>query len=230
VISLYIKRQSWLHRLPAGLKLLALAAVSLLALPLDQAAQLAALPMGAALLYASLGGDGWRALRSLSPLLPFLAMLLLFHWLLGDVWAGLLALMRLLGMVMLANLVTVTTRMDDMLAALEPFFRPLQWLGLPSRRLSLAVTMMIRFTQVLYALFEALEAAWRARGGGRPGVGLIAPFLIRALDMTDNFSDALTARGGADGLPPEALEEAGEAATEEAKQQAKKAFRKSQRL
>ncbi|MFY0663168.1 MAG: energy-coupling factor transporter transmembrane protein EcfT [Natronospirillum sp.] len=196
MISLYLAQRSWLHRTPAGIKLLALAVVSISLFPVSHLGL-----MGSALgitlaLYASIGREAVKQLRLLKPLLPlFLLIFLLQWWSIG--WAdGLLLVLRMATLVLLANLVTLTTRMDDMMAALRPLFWPLQVFGVNPARIAFAVALLIRFVPVLMAVVLNLLDAWRARGGGKQVWKLAVPLTIQAIRMSDHVAEAIAARGG----------------------------------
>lgn len=197
MISLYLPERTWLHTVPAGWKLLALALISLIAAPLDSLLVMAGLLLAVLMLYVSLGKAALRQIALLRPLWPLFLILLAFHWWSGDILAGVLVLARILAMVLLANAVTMTTRMDAMMNAVEPLLRPLALFGLSPRAVALAVAMMIRFVPLLFALWEALNDSWRARTGKRGGWRLLAPFCIQTLRLSHHTAEALAARGGA---------------------------------
>lgn len=197
MISLYLPERTWLHAVPAGWKLLALALISLVAAPLNSLPVMAGLLLAALVLYASLGKAALKQIALLRPLWPLFLILLAFHWWNGDITAGLVVLARILAMVLLANAVTMTTRMDAMMDAVEPLLAPLRLFGGSPRAVALAVAMMIRFVPLLFALWEALNDSWRARTGKRGGWRLLAPFCIQTLRLSHHTAEALAARGGA---------------------------------
>lgn len=197
MISLYLPERTWLHAIPAGWKLAALALISLLIAPLENVAVMGALILAVLALYASLGRAALRQLVMLRAMWPLFAILLAFHVWNGDIATGLAVLARLVAMILLANAVTMTTRMDAMMDAIEPLLRPLAWVGLSPRALALMVAMMIRFIPLLFALWEALNESYRARTGKRGGWRLLAPFCIQTLRLSHHTAEALSARGGA---------------------------------
>ncbi|GAB4066382.1 energy-coupling factor transporter transmembrane protein EcfT [Ancylobacter sonchi] len=197
MISLYLAERSWAHAVPAGWKLIALALISLLVTPFDSVPLMAGLLAAVLVLYVSLGRAALRQVALLRPMLPLLVILLGLHWWTGSLEAGIAMVLRLLAMVLLANAVTMTTRMDDMMDAVEPILRPLAIFGLSPRALALMVAMMLRFVPLLFALWEALNESWRARTGKRGGWRLLAPFCIQTLRLSHHTAEALTARGGA---------------------------------
>lgn len=199
---LYLPTQSWLHQLPAGLKLALLAAT---ATGLTLFAQLSIVSVGLLLIiltYASLGRWALPALKPLKPLLwLILALFLLQAWSLGLSLAALISL-RMLSLVLLAQLVTLTTRLDDLLYALTPVLRPLQALGVAPARIAFTMALVIRFIPVLLAQYSALKLAWQARGGHRRPWVLLSPLLIQSLQLTEHVAQAIAARGGIPDQPP----------------------------
>ena len=196
-----MSRQTWLHRIRAGTKLLALLVVSMLLLPVEDLAIVGLAALSSSALYFSIGLGLRRQVELLAPVLPFIAVIALLHLLSGSLLQGSVALLRLLTLLMLANLVSMTTRMTDMMAAMMPTLRPLGWVGIPPRRIALAVALMLRFVPVFMSIIESLGEAWRARSGKRAGWRMMAPFLLQALSTADGVAEALQARGGSAGLP-----------------------------
>lgn len=197
MISLTLATRTWAHGIAAGWKLLALALISLAVTPFDSVALMAALLVAVLGLYVSLGREAIGQIDRLRPLAPLLVILIGLHWWSGSLAAGIAMALRLLAMILLANAVTMTTRMDDMMDAVEPLLRPLGWFGVSPRAVALAVAMMLRFVPLVFALWEALGESWRARTGRRPGWRLLAPFCIQVLRLSHHTSEALAARGGA---------------------------------
>ncbi len=135
-------------------------------------------------------------LAMLKPLWPFLAMILLWHlvtWTIGD---GAVILLRLISAVALANLVTMTTRLDDMITVLQWLLSPFRVLGLRTKGLSIAIALVIRFTPVLTEKAGHLREAWHARSPKMAGWRIIVPFTLLAIDDADHVAEALRARGG----------------------------------
>ncbi|TYC72260.1 energy-coupling factor transporter transmembrane protein EcfT [Stappia sp. BW2] len=200
MMSVYLQGNSWAHRLPAGLKLLAIALASLLLLQYTSFWVL--LPaLGAVLLcYASLGRDGLAQLKLLRAMSYLLAALLVLHWVSGSLLEGVAMILRLAIMILSANFVSVTTRMDDMLDAVLPLFKPLEIFGFSPRKPALGVALVLRFAPYMLVVFAQLREAWQARTGTRNSWRLLAPFAIQSLSMSDHVAEALKARGGSQGL------------------------------
>lgn len=194
MISLYISNRTWLHRIPAGTKLAMLAASSMLVLPLHHWALLLLGCTVAVLGYASIGLAGLARLRNLRGLLPLVLGLGLFQGVVASWDTALVSVFKILLMVMLADLVTATTPMQDMMRAIQPLLLPLRMLGLRPARLSLAVALVIRFIPVLLAQWQSQREAWLARSTRRPGIKLLVPFMLCALRRTDQIAESISSR------------------------------------
>ncbi|WP_417667966.1 energy-coupling factor transporter transmembrane component T family protein [Roseibium sp.] len=200
MISLYLPGTSWLHRCPVRVKLLLLALAGMAVLPITDPLALMAVLAVVLGLYASLGKEGLGQVKALKPMLSLLVIIFALHAVTGDWMTGVTAVLRLLAMVLAANLVSITSRMDDMLEAVRPLFVPLEFFGVSARKPALAVSLVIRFAPVLLSVYASLREAYQARTGKRTSWRLMAPFLLQSLSMSENVAEALTARGGAEGL------------------------------
>ena len=86
----------------------------------------------------------------------------------SDGWnAGAVVTMRLLAMLLLADLVSMTTTMSELMEVLAPALRVLCPLGVNPRNMALAVALVLRFVPVLLTRWRAREEAWRARSRRR---------------------------------------------------------------
>lgn len=194
MISLYISRVTWLHRLPAGAKLAGLAIASIMVLPAGSWVVLALFCAAVISVYLTLGNPGAIRLWSLRMLLPLVLGIGLFQALVTGWEPALISVFRILFMVMLADLVTASTTMQDMMRVVLPLFTPLRLIGFKPKTLALSVALVIRFIPVLAAQWAAQSDAWRARSGRRPGFRLIIPFITRALARTDQIAESIAAR------------------------------------
>lgn len=197
MLALTLEMQTWGHRLPAGLKLAALACTTILLLPVTNFTVVGGVVAGALLLLASLGTQALRrGLDLLRPVLLILVVIVLWHTALGDPLAGLLIGMRIVALVTLANAVTMTTRMDDLIAVLTRLLGPLRIIALSPAIFALAVALTVRWIPVLMGKGVLLRMAWRARSPRHPALQTLFPLALTALDDADRVADALRARGG----------------------------------
>ncbi|ETX28932.1 energy-coupling factor transporter transmembrane component T family protein [Roseivivax isoporae] len=189
--------ETWAHRIPPGPKLAALAVFSLAVFFVEDPV-LMLLPLGfAAAGFAALGPVAARAgLRAIRPLWIFVAVLLVWHGATGELDRGLALSGRIVAAVAMATLVTMTTRLDDLMAFLTRALAPLRRLGLDPQVAVFAMALVIRFTPVLLARGRALREAWAARSPRRPTWRLVTPMAVAALDDAEHVAEAIRARGG----------------------------------
>ncbi|MEW9918309.1 energy-coupling factor transporter transmembrane protein EcfT [Marimonas sp. MJW-29] len=197
MISLTSPVETRAHDWPAGAKLGALCAATLVLFwvrdPLWHAGFLAA----TLALYALPGRRFLRAgLARLRVLWPFVALIAVWHLVIGDVSGGTLIILRMITAVALANLVTMTTRLSDMMGVVRWLATPLRAFGLSTRAVEPAMALVIRFTPVLAQKGATLTLAWRARSPRRAGWRIVIPFAVTALDDAEHVAEALRARGG----------------------------------
>lgn len=190
--------ETWAHRLPAGMKLAALALVTTGLFALTSPLPMIAAMLVTAALYASSGPTFAKAgFRLLCPLWPFVLIVGLWHLWTGNPLGGLVVVLRMVVAVALANFVTMTTRLSDMVAVFQWLAGPLRPLGLSPRQLALAVALVIRFIPVMLDRLTQITASWRARSPRRPRWRVLVPATLAALDDADRVAEALRARGGA---------------------------------
>ncbi|MFC6012624.1 energy-coupling factor transporter transmembrane component T family protein [Nocardia lasii] len=196
MIGLYLPGNSLLHRLPAGVKL-ALLVAAILALTVFVRGPLGVLVAVAVVagLFA-LARVSWRvALAQVRPVLWMTAIIGVFQLLTTSPTRALVVCGVLLVSVALAALVTVTTRVTDMLDALTRALGPLRRLGVNPERVSLLLALAIRCIPLLAQIVHEVAEARKARGVSWSATALVTPVLVRALRTADAMGEALAARG-----------------------------------
>ncbi|MAC45379.1 energy-coupling factor transporter transmembrane component T family protein [Oceanospirillum beijerinckii] len=197
MISLTSPVETRAHRWPAGLKLSLLCFLTGMLFFIDHLVFHSLFLLAIVVLYALPGREffssGWRHLKILW---PFILIVALWHLWTGEVEQGAVIVLRMMSAVALANLVTMTTRLSDMIDVVHFLAQPLYRLGLNGRALELAIALVIRMTPVLISKGQKLTWAWRARSNRRSGWRIILPFTVLALDDADHVAEALRARGG----------------------------------
>jgi biotin transport system permease protein len=185
---------SILHRTPVGLKLLTLLIAGSTLFLVSDWRSLTLFCATVVLLYA-VAGIGWRVLWSrLRPLALVLVALFAAQLLLGDAGQAVAMVLRFVGLVLFATLVTLTSRTSDMVAALERVLRPLARFGIDPTEISLVVSLALRFIPVLGERVTQIREAQRARGLERNILALAVPLLLHCLRMADAVADAIDAR------------------------------------
>ena len=192
--TLYSDIPSWLHKVPAGAKLLVLALCGLgLLFVTDVRGQAAAFAV-VALLYASLGAAS-RPTRRLV-LVALVASLLVgtLHAATGQPWVGLSSGLRMMSATMLGAMLTATTRFGDLLDVAEWLLAPLARFGVPVERLALQLGLMMRFAEQFFVQWQRLADAYQVRTGRSGGLRLFAPLAIHMLVTARKVADALAIR------------------------------------
>lgn len=196
MISLYRPGRSLLHRLPAGAKLAGLAVLAL-AVSLWQHTVWTAFGclVGVFALFLA-GGQGPAAFARQLWSTKWIVLLLVATQAVFVSWESAATVTaRVIAVVLLAGLVTTTTRTEDLLDALERVLRPLRRVGVDSARVAFVLSLTIAAVPVVASLAGRVAEAHRARGL-RPGPRAVVSLLVLALRHADDVGDAITARGG----------------------------------
>ncbi|NDK89039.1 energy-coupling factor transporter transmembrane protein EcfT [Gordonia desulfuricans] len=195
-LGVYRPGNTVLHRLSPGTKLVGLAvAVLAISLFVRTLPALGIAAVAVAALYA-LGGIGpvaaWRQLR---PAIWMLLFIFVFQVIFTG-WHRAVIVVGILGLtVILAAVVTLTTRVTDMLATITRALSPLARFGVRVDLIAISLALTIRAIPLMVEIARAVDEARRARGL-RPGPRiLVAPIVVGALRTADGFADSLIARG-----------------------------------
>ncbi len=133
----------------------------------------------------------WTQVR---PVLTILLLLVLAHSLVTHWQTGLMLALRFLILIILATLMTLTTRTLDVVEAIAQALKPLRRWGINPEQISIMVAIALRFIPVLLEQIHGIREAQRARGCDRPIVTLLVPLLVKTLHLADDLIDALDAR------------------------------------
>ncbi|MEX0158253.1 MULTISPECIES: energy-coupling factor transporter transmembrane component T family protein [unclassified Microbacterium] len=101
---------------------------------------------------------------------------------------------RVASLLLLAALLTITTRMGDLLAVLHRMLRPLRRLGVDADAVAMTISLTLTMIPVVAGFAHAVREAQRARGV-RLGLRTTVPLMVRTLRHADEVGDALAARG-----------------------------------
>lgn len=201
MISLTSPIETRAHNWSAGLKLALLGVVTISLFFVESVLLHSAFLALVNVLYALPGKVFFlHGCRQLKILWPFVAIVLAWHTWTEEYQLGAVIVIRMLSAVALANLVTMTTRLSDMIDVVHFLSRPFRRLGLSTQALELAIALVIRMTPVLISKGQSLTFAWRARSTKRSGWRIILPFTVLALDDADHVAEAIRARGGTTNL------------------------------
>lgn len=196
VVGLYVPGRGPLHRIPAGPKLLTLLVLGVvLIVAANPWAALVTLLL-AVLLYPIADLGTRRALAVLRALWPFLLAIGVFQALFVGQWIeGVRLCAQLAALVLLANAITLSTRVKEMLDLFERLSRPLRHVGVNPGRVALVLALTIRSIPMVATAWAAARDGYRARGlRGRPYL-LVVPVIVHLLRMAEATGEALVARG-----------------------------------
>lgn len=196
MLSLYHPGDGLLHRMPAGPKMLLLAVVAVWLAALPTAAWVAAVCAAAVLFAYVVSGIGVRELgRQVWGLRWILAITVIGQLVFLGPEPALANTARVAAALLVAALLPLTTRVDDMLDALERGLGPLRRIGMDAERAALLLAVTITTIPVLARLAAEVREAQRARGA-RPSLRAgIIPFVVLSLRHADQLGEALAARG-----------------------------------
>jgi biotin transport system permease protein len=197
-LGLYLPGTSPVHRMRAGTKLLLMLAAGAASVLVDHAWQALLAVVVALCLYRLAGLSLRTAVRQVRPLVWVLGLVAVFHvwasgWERAGVFVGVIT-----ALVLLAALVTLTTRTTAMVDAVVHGLRPLRRLGVRPERVGLLLALGIRSVPVVVGLAEEVRDAQRARGLGASPRAFAVPLIVRSLRHADALGDALVARGADD--------------------------------
>ena len=194
MISAYRAGRGPLHRLPAGAKLSALA-ISACALSLWHPGAMGmtlASRVATAVLCLAVGVvDAARAWWRLRWLILVLGGAL---WLFVGAETAAVNTARVVTLLLLAEAVTRTTRMEDLLEVLRRILGPLRRVGADPETVALGLSLTIAMVPVIESFATQVRDAHRARGV-RLGLRAALPLLVMTLRHADEVGDALIARG-----------------------------------
>jgi biotin transport system permease protein len=194
-LGLYVPGSSPVHRMRAGTKLLTMVAVGAGSVLLDDPWQVVVV-MGLVLLgYLVAGLPPRLVLRQIRPLLWILGVLAVFHVAVNGWESAVMFVGVIVTLVLLAALITLTTRTTAMVDTVVHALGPLRRLGVQPERVGLLLALGIRAVPVVVGLAEEVRDAQRARGLTASPRAFAVPLIVRSLRHADALGDALVARG-----------------------------------
>lgn len=194
LLGLYRPAGTWLHRLPAGAKMLGLLLASTVVVALRGPGP------GVAALAIALGLVVWSGsvgvlLRALRGVL-LVAVLLASYTAWQQGWQRSVELStELVALVLLATVLTSTTPVDEVLDAVTRALRPLRRVGVDPGRVGLAFALVLRAVPTTLDLARETGDAARARGLERDPRARLVPLVIRTVAHARATGEALDARG-----------------------------------
>ncbi|MFZ2177590.1 MAG: energy-coupling factor transporter transmembrane protein EcfT [Rhodococcus sp. (in: high G+C Gram-positive bacteria)] len=198
-LGLYRPGDTVVHRLPAGPKVLALlgciVAVTVFVRHPWHLVPAALTVVGA---YAVARIPVRAALAQLRPLLWMLLIIGVFQIVFTGWARAVVVCGTLLLSVAAAALLSLTTRVTDMLDAITSAVRPLRRVGVDPDRVALVLAMTIRCIPLMSGIVQRVADARKARGLGFSLRALAVPVVVSTLMTADAMGEALAARGADD--------------------------------
>lgn len=197
MLAISLAGTSWAHNSRVGFKLATLSLISILIFFITNWILLLFCLIGIVFLYYSVSFNALRkGMNLLHPIVLVIGLIWIFHILRGEYLSGIIICLRLVVLVALANFVTLTSKLSDMMELFLWILNPLKLIGIKTAPIALALGMVIRFTPVLIERAKQLSQSWRARGLRYTNWRIIIPIFITVIDDADRVSEAIRARGG----------------------------------
>ena len=196
MIMLYVHGNSVIHRMPAGAKVLAFAMIALaISLSVGNGWALPAAGVLAVCLYLLAGLGVATFLRQILAVRWVIVVMLISQVLFLPVLVAVTNTSRVLVVIVLAALITLTTRIPALLDTTERALAPLRRFGVNPASIGLLLALTITAIPVITGFAAAIREAQRARGAPVRLRTFAVPLLVMSLKHSDDLADALTARG-----------------------------------
>lgn len=192
--SLYSEQHTWLHAVPAYVKLLCLALLGTGLFFTDQLQMLSIASVCCIGIFLSLRKAATKTKPFLIGLVIACALIVAFHIYMQHPALAAITVMRLTSTSLMGLALTLTTRYSDLLHVFERVLSPLKHIGISSEQLALQIALMLRFTEHFFVLWRRLDDAHRLRTGKSGGFKILAPLTIQMLIAARRVADALHLR------------------------------------
>ena len=192
--SLYSEQHTWLHAVPAYVKLLCLALLGTGLFFTDQLHMLLIASACCTGVFLSLGKAVAKTRPFLIGLAIACALIAAFHIYMQNPALAAITVMRLVSTSLMGTALTLTTRYSDLLHVFERVLSPLKRIGISSEQLALQLALMLRFTEHFFVMWRRLDDAHKLRTGKSGGFKILAPLTIQMLVAARRVADALELR------------------------------------
>ena len=193
---------SWLHRWPAGLKLLILLTIATGFVMVRDPWVLAASALVMFVVWRSVAGPiQWRAWRNGLWLVITVLTVVGYVAFFNGLSQAMVVLFRLLALLLTALAVVATTPISAMMAVVERVLSPLGRRGwVDPEKVSLAFGLSLRMVPVLLEQWQEIREAQAARGVSAKLPALLVPMLARTIKRADELAEAIDARSESAGM------------------------------
>nr|WP_275436994.1 energy-coupling factor transporter transmembrane component T [Corynebacterium simulans] len=138
------------------------------------------------------------AWSQLYPPLYLLVALAALQWWQQDLETAVATFFSIYAAIVAAVLLTLTTKVSEMMESFEKALAPLGKLGLPVENISLAMSLTIRLLPLMLGTVQEVMDARKARGAGTSLLAFGTPVVIRSIRRARAMGEALQARGVGD--------------------------------
>ena len=185
---------TFIHRLPAGLKLFVVFFVSI------GLFYFASLPLAIVsliivwCLFFLAGFSSFKPVFELRKISWLLVALFIIQYFSVNFESAALIVIRLSSLLLLATLVTLTTPFSKMMACFEKLFSFMRVFGVNPAKISLGLSLTLRFIAIFSDITKDVREAQKARGLENSVFAVIMPVLIRSLKVQADVAAAIEAR------------------------------------
>lgn len=193
--GLYVDSVSVLHRTPTSAKFLLLFLILAGVFLVENLYALGGILLSSLLLYPVAGirlPFAWTAVR---PVIPFIVLTVAAQTVFSSLQRGAAFGVRILVAVLLASLLTYTTRSSDMLDFFGKVLGPLRHIGVSPWRASLVLSLTVRAVPILSSSISTAREAFLARGQKAAGYEIVVPVIVGLIQSAEAIGDAISARG-----------------------------------
>ncbi len=184
-----------MSRIPARFKLLALIIIST-ALFMVESWPILGTALGVVVGIYFLSGLHMRdVVTQLRPTLWVLVLIFLVQSANRDWIFAAAVVMRFAAVLLLAGWVTLTTRTSELIETMTNALRWLKPFGVNPAKVSLALSLTLRFLPMIAEIAAEVREAQKARGLEHSWLAMAFPLIIRTLKTADAVAEALDARG-----------------------------------
>ncbi|WP_336287779.1 MULTISPECIES: energy-coupling factor transporter transmembrane component T family protein [unclassified Bartonella] len=194
MIGLYFPQDTLIHRLRPEVKLVFLTICATIIIMVSSIPLLSLFLLFVALLYRVAKIPFENILKQLKSTGLFLVLIFVFQAIFNNWLTGFEVILRLVTLIFLASLVSLTTKVSDMVTSIEAGLRPFRCLGINPSKFSMVLSMTIRFIPVVSEKFNEVREAQKARGFDTNIFALAMPLILRTIKMASEVAEALDAR------------------------------------
>ncbi|WP_332059696.1 energy-coupling factor transporter transmembrane component T family protein [Bartonella sp. CB74] len=194
MIGLYFPQDTFIHRLRPEIKLVFLTVCATIIIMVSSIPLLSLFLLFVALLYRIAKIPFENILKQLKSTGLFLVLIFVFQAIFNNWLTGFEVILRLITLIFLASLVSLTTKVSDMVTSIEAGLRPFRCFGINPSKFSMVLSMTIRFIPVVSEKFNEVREAQKARGFDTNIFALAMPLILRTIKMASEVAEALDAR------------------------------------